>query len=123
MSLSSSLAQAQRLYTVLSDIEQKLDGLDKKAQKANISYAELYNVMQDVFIIIKEMDLPPEVQHAITVIHRLIVAMNSLRLAMLALDVATMTSPAGWALAGLGFAVSLFTGLASVQSTIFMKQR
>lgn len=123
MSLTTSLTQAKALYALLIDIEQKLDSVDTKTKQATISYSDLYNVLQDVFIIVKELGLPDDVEHAITVVHRLIVAMNSLRIAMLALNAATMTTPAGLALAGLGFAVSLFTTLGSVQSTMFMRQR
>ena len=96
---------------------------EASAKKTTVSYAELYNVMQDAFLIIRELGLPDDIEHGITVIHRMIVAMNSLRVAMLALEAATVTSPIGWALIGIGFTASLISSLAGINAAINMRQR
>jgi len=123
MSLSTSLAEARALYAVLSDIEQRLRAVDKKAMQANISYADLYNAMQDVFILVNQLGLPPDVEQGILFIQRLIMAANSLRLALIALNVATATSPLGWALVGLAFTSSFVASLAQVGAAFNMRQR
>lgn len=104
---SVSLAQVRELYNLLGDIETKLDSLESKTEKATIAYADLYNMIQDVFIILKRMGLPDDVATAINVLQRMIVTLNSLRIAIMAMDTAMAGSPAGMLLAGLGIAISL----------------
>ena len=121
--VSASLQQARELYTLLCEIDQKLDDVETKSKTATVTYADLYNAMQDVFLIARNLGLPDDVEHAITVIHRLIMAMNSLRIALIAIEAATVTSPVGWALVGLGFAASLFSVFAGVGTALNMRQR
>lgn len=123
MSLSTSLAEARQLYQILGDVESQLDSVDAKAKQTKISYADLYNVMQDVFTLVNQMGLPPDVEQGIMRIQRLIMAANSLRIALIALDAATATSPVGWALIGLAFTASFIAGLAQVGAAINMRQR
>lgn len=120
---SASLAQARELYNLLIEIDQKLVQTESSAKKAELSYSDLYNVLQDVFVVIKEMGLPEDIENGVMLIHRMIMAMNSLRMAMIALNAATMTTPAGLALAGLGFAVSMFSTIGGIQSSLNMRQR
>lgn len=123
MSLSTSLATAKQLYALLKEIELQLEKVDEKADKAELSYADLYNAMQDVFSLINQMDLPPELEQAVMMIQRLIMAANSLRIALIALNAATATSPLGWALIGLAFTASMVAGLAQVGAAFNMRQR
>ena len=120
---SASLAQARELYNLLIEIDQKLTQTETSAKKAELSYADLYNVLQDVFFIIKQMGLPPEVEQTIMLVHRLVIAMNSLRLALNALTIATITSPVGWLIAGLGASVSVLSAFGGLGSTMSRRQR
>lgn len=105
MSLSTSLSEARQLYNLLSDIEQQLDTVETKTKQTTITYADLYNILQDVFIITKKMGLPEEAEELLNYIQRLIALANSLRVAFIALHVAS--GPVGWLIAGLGIGTSL----------------
>lgn len=113
MSLSTTLAEARQLYQLLSEVERQLDGVDAKAKQATVSYADLYNVMQDVFVILKELGLPEDVVSAITLLQRLITTTYSLIIAMNALMLST--GGAGHlVIAGLGVSTSLISLAGSV---------
>ncbi len=108
----SSLAEAKQVLTVLAEIEATLDRIEQKlatseqdAETATLTYADLHNVMQDVFAILRQMDLPEEVENAMRMIQRLVTVANSLRIAMIALNAAS--GPTSWLLAALGVAPSL----------------
>lgn len=105
MSLSTSLAEARQLYSTLSDIEQQLETVESKTKQTTVSYADLYNVLQDIFIITKRMGLPEEAEELLNYIQRLIALANSLRIAFIALHAAS--GPVGWLIAGLGLTTSL----------------
>lgn len=112
---AASLAQARILYSVLADCEKKLDALDAKAKTAKISYADLYNVMQDVFIILKEMGLPDDTVKAIMILQRLITTTHSLIIAMNALMIAS-GGTAPLLIAGLGVGASIVSMISMVGS-------
>lgn len=120
---SVSLSQARELYNVIVACEAKLDALDRKAKTTTVSFAELYNVVQDVFMILRQMNLPPAVEQTIMLVQRLIIAFNSLRLALNALTIATVTSPVGWVIAGLGFTATMLSAFAGLGTTMSKRQR
>ena len=112
MSLSTSLAEARELYALLNGIEQKLGDVDAKALQAGLSYAELYNVVQDVFMVLRQAGLPEDVTAGIMLLQRMIITLNAARVAMIALQAAS--GPLGLASAGIGVAMSLVSFMGSV---------
>ena len=112
LSLSTSLSEARQLYTLLSDIEFKLDSTNVKAHQATLSYADLYNVLQDVFMILRRAGLPEDVTAGIMLLQRMIITLNAARVALIALQAAT--GPLGLASAGLGVAISLTSFMGSI---------
>lgn len=103
---SVSLSQARELYNTIVACEAKLNDLEAKAKTTGVSFAELYNVIQDVFSLSQRMGLPEDIAQMISAMQRMIVVANSLRIAILALQT---TTPIGLAVAGLGLATSLIT--------------
>lgn len=108
----STLAEAKQILTVLAEIETTLDRIDAKltsgevqAAEATLIFADLQNAMQDVFSILRQMDLPEEVEGAIRFLQRLTAIANSLRIAVIALNAAS--GPTSWLLAALGVSASL----------------
>ena len=101
-----SLTQARELYNVIIACQAKLDSLDNKAKTATVSFADLYNVIQDVFLVLKEMGLPDDVARAIAVLQRMTMALHSAYIAMITLSAASGgTVP--MILAGIGVITSL----------------
>jgi hypothetical protein len=109
MSLSTSLAEARQLYALLGDIERQLDTTKAKARDTALVYRDLYNVVQDVFTILRHAGLPDDQVRAIAMIQRLIAVTHSLFAAINALNVAMATTPAGLAVAGLGVAATMLS--------------
>jgi len=96
----TSLTEARQLYEYTVTIDAKLVDIERKAKTATVSYADLYNVMQDVFFLIRRMGLPEDVERGIITLYRLIAAVNALRVASLALIAAT--APLGFVGGALG---------------------
>ena len=115
MSLTVSVSQARELYTILRDIELQLDAVESKAKTATIAYADLYNVMQDMFVIVKELGLPPDTVKAIMILQRLITTTQSAIIAMNALMIAS-GGTAPLLIAGLGVGASIVSMISMVGS-------
>jgi hypothetical protein len=70
-------------------------------------FVQLEQIILRSLVLTRRMGLPDDVSRAISGIQRMIVLTNQLRIAMLALQAAS--GPVGWALAGLGLAVTAFS--------------
>lgn len=112
MSLSTSLAEARQLYTLLRDIENELEVTEAKANTAKLAYADVYNVVQDVFLILRNMGLPEDAVKAISILQRLIAVSNTLLVTLTAVNIAS--GPMGWAIMGLGVGSTLISLAGSV---------
>jgi hypothetical protein len=116
MSLSTSLAEARQLYTLLGDINRELDTTTAKAKDASLVYRDLYNVIQDVFTILRHAGLPEDQARAVATIQRMITTVYSLYVAINALNVAMTTTPAGMLIAGVGFTASMLSIVSGIGS-------
>jgi len=119
----SSLGDIQQIYAVLQQVDRlldevsaKLDSAKKKADDATVSYRDLYNVVQDVFAILRRAGLPEDQARALAMVQRLITTTYSLMIALNALNVAMLTTPAGLAVAGVGFAATFLSTISMVGS-------
>lgn len=116
MSANITLAQARAIYAILNDVEQKLDTVEKKMKTAKVTYADVYNAVQDIFRMLNKMGLPEDVAQGIAVIQRLITVAHSLYVAINALNAAMITTPAGALIAGIGFVAAALSTLSMVGS-------
>jgi hypothetical protein len=97
VSLSVSLAEARQLYTLLGDINRELDTTKAKARDTELVFRDLYNVMQDVFALLRHAGLPEDQARALAFIQM-------------------SGTPAGLIMAGLGYGASLLTIFSGVGS-------
>jgi hypothetical protein len=117
------LSDIQQIYTLLQQVDAlldqvniKLDTTTRKAQTTALAYRDLYNVVQDVFVILRHAGLPEEHAATLAFMQRMITTAYSLIIAVNALNAAMAASPAGWAIAGLGFAATLLSSISMVGS-------
>jgi hypothetical protein len=116
MSLSTSLAEARQLYALLGDIERQLDTTKAKSRDTELVFRDLYNVMQDVFALLRHAGLPEDQARALAFIQRMITSFYSLYVAANTFNIAMSGTPAGLIMAGLGYGASLLTIFSGVGS-------
>jgi hypothetical protein len=100
----------------------KLDDLERKTLRNKVSYADLYNIMQDVFTLTQRMGLPEDLENAIITIQRVTAALYALRVAALA-AVAPGMGVVGAIGAALGALISAFSAFDSVVGEFERRQR
>lgn len=106
---SVSLSQARELYNTIVACEAKLDSLEKKSKTTAVSFADLYNVVQDTFFILKRAGLPEDAVAIITMLQRMIITLNGIRVALQLMNTAMAGTPAGLVLAGLGLTMAFIS--------------
>jgi hypothetical protein len=95
-----SAQEARLLYELLQRIETKMDTLETKSSlELRVSLAELNRLALQTLSILSRMGLGEDAEEAIRIIRRLIITLNSLRIAIMALQAGT---PMGMILAALG---------------------
>jgi hypothetical protein len=98
---TSSLAEARAIYETLQRIETKLEGIERKARnEVRVSLTEVFGLLTDIRVLLRQLNLPDDLEAAIGVIYATTSAIRGLHAAIVALQVAS--GPVGWMLAGVG---------------------
>jgi len=103
------LAEAKQLYELLLQIEGQLDTVEKRAEKTGFAVEKVSTVLQGTIRILRMMNLGEEYNQILMKLQRVILLLNMTRTAMLAVNAASMTGPAGWIVAGMGITTLALT--------------
>jgi hypothetical protein len=108
----SSLGDIQQIHSMLQQISRLLDEVDTKAdavkprlESVTAEAALVNQALQKSLTLFQRMGLPENVEFAITVIQRLIMIANQLRLTIVALNAMMAGTPGGALLFGISAAM------------------